>query len=99
MSLLTGAEQFGEKPILSSAFENQGATNRCPSRGHRMTYVTSPRATLLALGLLIKGCFARNILRAPIRAFWNQILLPTAGVWFVSFLDTGAPAQGRWPML
>ena len=64
-----------------------------------MTYVTSPRATLLALGLLIKGCFARNILRAPIRAFWNQILLPTAGVWFVSFLDTGAPAQGRWPML
>ena len=64
-----------------------------------MAYVTSPRATLLALGLLIKGCFTRNILRAPIRAFWNQILLPAGVLCFVAFLDTVAPARNAWPAI
>jgi len=59
----------------------------------------SPTATLSALGLLVKGCLRREILGAPIHALWKHILLPTAGVWFVSFLDAGAPAQGGWPML
>ena len=59
----------------------------------------SPTATLSALGLLLKGCLRREIFGAPIHALWKHILLPTAGVWFVSFLDTGAPAQGGWPML
>jgi ABC-type polysaccharide/polyol phosphate export permease len=56
-------------------------------------------ATLLALALLIKGCFVRNILRAPFRAFWNQILLPTAVLCFVVFLDTVAPARHAWPAI
>jgi len=59
----------------------------------------SPTATLLAFGLLVKGCFARNILRAPIRTFSNQILLPSAVIWFVAFLGTGAAARTAWPMI
>ena len=58
-----------------------------------------PTATLLALGLLIEGGLKRDILRAPMRTLWKQILLPTAVVWFVSFLDTGAPERNEWPML
>jgi ABC-type polysaccharide/polyol phosphate export permease len=61
--------------------------------------VMSPTATLLALGLLLKGCLRREILGAPIHALWKHILLPTAVVCFVSFLNTGAPAYGGWPML
>ena len=59
----------------------------------------SPTATLLALGLILKGCLRREILGAPIRALSKHILLPSAVVCFVSFLDTGAPAHGGWPML
>jgi ABC-type polysaccharide/polyol phosphate export permease len=59
----------------------------------------SPTATLSALGLLVKGCLRREILGAPIHALWKHILLPTAGVCFVSFLDAGAPGHGGWPML
>jgi len=59
----------------------------------------SPTATLLTLGLLLKGCLRRDIIRAPIHVSFEQILLPAAVVWFVSFLDTGAPADGGWPML
>jgi ABC-type polysaccharide/polyol phosphate export permease len=33
------------------------------------------------------------------RALWEHILLPTAIVGFVLFLDTGAPARGGWPMI
>lgn len=64
-----------------------------------MASVMSPTATLLALGLLLKGCLRREILGAPIHAFWKHILLPTAVVCFVSFLDTDAQAHGGWPML
>ena len=56
-------------------------------------------ATLLALGLILKGCLRREILGAPIHALSKHILLPSAVVCFVSFLDTGAPARGGWPML
>jgi ABC-type polysaccharide/polyol phosphate export permease len=59
----------------------------------------SPTATLFALALLIKGCLRRVILEAPVLALWKHILLPAAVVCFVSFLDTGAPANGGWPML
>ena len=59
----------------------------------------SPTATLLGFGLLVKGCFARNFLRKPIRAFWNQILLPSAVICFVALLDTGTPGRTAWPMI
>ena len=58
-----------------------------------------PTATLSTLRLLTKGCLRREFLRAPIRALWKHLLLPAALVCFVSFLDTGAPARDRWPML
>jgi lipopolysaccharide transport system ATP-binding protein len=61
-----------------------------------MGYVTSARATLLALRLLAKGCFG-SILRAPVRALCYQILLPTAVVWFVAFLDKGGTPRSEWP--
>jgi ABC-type polysaccharide/polyol phosphate export permease len=57
----------------------------------------SPTGTLLALGLLLKGCIKREFLRAPIAALWKHILLPTAVLIFVSFLNTGAAASDRWP--
>ena len=56
-------------------------------------------ATLPAFGLLIKGCLKRDFLGAPIAAVGKQILLPTAVVCFVSFLDAGAAARDRWPMI
>jgi ABC-type polysaccharide/polyol phosphate export permease len=59
----------------------------------------SPAATLFGFGLLVKGCFARNFLRKPIRAFWNQILLPSAVICFVALLDTGTAARPAWPMI
>ena len=59
----------------------------------------SPTATLLALGLLIKGCLRRDILRAPIHAFGKHILLPIGVVGFATFLHIDATAQGGWPML
>ena len=58
-----------------------------------------PTANLLSFGLLMKGSLERELLRAPIAALWKQILLPTAVVCFVSFLDTGAAARDTWPML
>src|SRR4051812_23471930 len=59
----------------------------------------SPTSTLLAFGLLVKGCLERELLRAPITAFWRHILLPAAVVCFVSLLATGQAAHDGWPML
>jgi ABC-type polysaccharide/polyol phosphate export permease len=59
----------------------------------------SPTANLSTFGLLMKGCLERELLRAPIAALGKHILLPTAVVCFVSFLDTGAAAPDGWPML
>ena len=64
-----------------------------------ITDVTSPRATLPVLRLLIKGCFRRSVRRAPVRALFYQILLPAAGIWFVTFLDTGATPRTAWPTI
>jgi ABC-type polysaccharide/polyol phosphate export permease len=61
--------------------------------------VMFPTANLLSFGLLTKGCFERNLLRAPIAALWKHILLPAAVVCFVSFLDTGEASRDGWPML
>lgn len=70
-----------------------------PSGGVGIATVMSPIATLLGFGLLVKGCFSRNFLRKPIRAFWNQILLPSAVICFVALLDTGGTARTAWPMI
>jgi len=85
---LTGVERFGDQPNGKVVDLRVGIAS-----------VMSPTATLLALGLLLKGCLRREIFGAPIHALWKHILLPTAVVWFVSFLDTGAAAHGGWPML
>ena len=61
--------------------------------------VMSPTTALLAFGLLVKGSLEREFLRAPIRASWKHILLPTAVVCFISFLARGAAAVDSWPML
>jgi ABC-type polysaccharide/polyol phosphate export permease len=61
--------------------------------------VKSPRATFLALGLLLKGCFVRNLLRAPVRAFRNQILIPVAAICFFAFVNGGATEATAWPMV
>ena len=59
----------------------------------------SPTATLLAFGLLVKGCLKRETFRAPINALLKHILLPAAVLCFVSFVASGTAAVGSWPML
>jgi hypothetical protein len=51
-------------------------------------------ATLLAFGLLVKGCLERELLRAPIEALWKleTYSLANRRRRFVSFLDIGATA-------
>ena len=61
--------------------------------------VISPTETLLALGLLTKGSFSKDILRAPFHAFGKHILLPIGVVCFATFLHIDATARGGWPML
>jgi len=76
----------------SQASGDQNREGRCGS-------VIAPTETLLALGLLTKGCLSRHIFRTPLHAFCRHILLPTGVVCFVAFLDTGGPARGGWPMV
>jgi len=59
----------------------------------------SPTATLLAFGVLGKGCLKRAFFQAPIRALSKHILLPAALLWFISFLASGTAAVDSWPML
>src|SRR5436190_8695150 len=64
-----------------------------------MAYMTSPRATLPVLRLLVRGCFGRSVRQAPVRALCYQVLLPTAVVWFVARLDSGASPRAGWPAI
>lgn len=59
----------------------------------------SGAALLRVLGLLAKGCFGREILRAPVEALLGHILLPAGVVWFFTFVHTDVTARGGWPML
>src|SRR5258705_5527040 len=59
----------------------------------------SGHALLRALGLLAKGCFGTEILRAPVRALLRHILLPASVVWFFTFLPAEAAARGGWPVV
>ena len=82
----------GSSPPRGGPGEERNLEGRSPS-------VISATETLLALGLLTKGCLSRNILRAPFRAFWKHILLPIGVVCFATFLHIDATARGGWPML
>ena len=52
-----------------------------------------------AFWLLVKGSFAREILRKPIRALLKHVVLPAGVVCFFTFLHIDATARGGWPML
>ena len=88
MSLLTGVERFGDN-----------ARGHAVTRAVGIARVMSSTPTLLAFGLLTRGSLKREILRAPIAAFWTHLLLPTAVVWFISFIASGTAAVDNWPML
>src|SRR3954453_23608214 len=88
MSLLTGVERFGDN-----------ASSNAVARADGIARVKSSIPTLWAFGVLTKGALKREILRAPIAAFWKHLLLPTAVVWFISFIASGTAAVGNWPKL
>jgi ABC-type polysaccharide/polyol phosphate export permease len=85
-----------EEPMRAALVTTQAVV---PTGGVGIATIMSPTATLLGFGLLVKGCFARNFLRKPIHAVWNQILLPTAVICFVALLETGTTARTAWPMI
>jgi ABC-type polysaccharide/polyol phosphate export permease len=71
----------------------------CIHEGFGIAKLMSPTANLLAFGLLVKGCLRREFFRAPIKALWKHLLLPTAVLCFISFLASGTAAVDSWPML
>jgi len=81
---------------MTTGAPGQGAAGKQNWEG---TNGISWTGTLRALGLLAKGCFSGYILRAPVKAFFLDLLLPAGGVWFFTFLHTDASARGGWPML
>lgn len=87
-----------ESSRMTTAAAGQGAGGERNWEGQSATGI-SRTGTLHALGLLAKGCFIREILRAPFQALWKDILLPAGVVCFFTFLHTDATARGGWPML
>src|SRR5262245_14267422 len=85
---LTGVERFGDN-----------ANGNAVTRGVGIAGVMSSTPTLSVFGLLTKGSLKREILRAPITALSKHLLLPTAVVWFISFLASNTAAVSNWPML
>lgn len=83
---------------MTTAAPGQGAGGERNWEGRRASGI-SGTGILRALGLLAKGCFTRDILRAPFQALLKHILLPAGVVWFFTFLHTDATAQGGWSML
>jgi ABC-type polysaccharide/polyol phosphate export permease len=49
--------------------------------------------------VLVKAAFAREVRGGLLRPFARHIVLPAAGVWFVTFLHTDATRHGGWPMV
>jgi ABC-type polysaccharide/polyol phosphate export permease len=57
-------------------------------------------SSLMALGLLARGCFSREILSAPGQVLLKQFLVPAGILGFCMLLQTGGPtSSGPWPIL
>jgi ABC-type polysaccharide/polyol phosphate export permease len=89
---------FPERGRMTTGAPGQGAAGE-QNWGVGSASRISWTGALGALGLLAKGCFSGYILRAPLKAFFRDLLLPAGGVWFFTFLHTDATARGGWPML